>query len=400
MPPLSFSSFDSHSLHNHLGLVVGLVDALVGKDLDAVAVYLILDGHILAEHSVVDDAAPRADSALPADNGGVDVGALANGGTIKDGGVDEARGGANDAVGANGHVGAEDGAGGDLRGGVDEDVANDDEASLSRGLGGEEGAGGVGGKRIELLRKAGDVIVGLANVHPEAGELHAVQLLVRSDRGEHLRLDGGLGEGDAVKDRLGEDINTSVDLVADKSLGLLDEALNLAILLVVDNDAILGGVLDLGGQDGALAAVRVVEREELLQGEAAGNVGVEDEEGLVVLHKLVAGEREGAGGAEGLRLVGEDEGHAELLRPDVHLLTHEVGAVSDGEDDVGDASLLQRNDLMDDHWLVAEGDEGLGGREGEGAEAGAEATDEDEGAHTFGGRHDVLLLEEVLGFEI
>lgn len=82
----------------------------------------------------------------------------------------------------------------------------------------------------------------------------------------------------------------------------------------------------------------------------------------------------------------------------VQELLHDLGAVVDGEDDVCDAGGDEGLDLVDYHGLVAELDEGLGEGEGllrmeisgrpggcswcrrtyERAQAGAEATDEDE----------------------
>jgi hypothetical protein len=70
----------------------------------------------------------------------------------------------------------------------------------------------------------------------------------------------------------------------------------------VHDDAVLGRLVDLGDDDGALVAVGAVEGGELLEGVVADDVAVEDEEGGGVLGEDLLGELERAGGAEGLGL--------------------------------------------------------------------------------------------------
>jgi hypothetical protein len=82
---------------------------------------------------------------------------------------------------------------------------------------------------------------------------------------------------------------------------------------LVDYDTVLGRLLDLCDDDCALVAVLLVELGELLERVVACDVGVEDEEGRVVLAEDVLSELEGAGGTEGLRLNGESDGDAVLL---------------------------------------------------------------------------------------
>lgn len=71
------------------------------------------------------------------------------------------------------------------------------------------------------------------------------------------------------------------------------------------NNTVLGRLLDLGHNDSALLAVLLVECSELLERVFAGNIGVEDEEGRVVLAENALSELERAGGAQGLSLDGE-----------------------------------------------------------------------------------------------
>ena len=81
----------------------------------------------------------------------------------------------------------------------------------------------------------------------------------------------------------------------------------------MDDNTVLGGLLDLGHTDSALIAVRLVELNELLEGELASDIGVQDEEWLVVLGKDLLGELEGAGSSERFGLEGEVDLNTELL---------------------------------------------------------------------------------------
>lgn len=78
-------------------------------------------------------------------------------------------------------------------------------------------------------------------------------------------------------------------------------------------DTVLGGLLDLCDDNCSLIAVLLVELGELLERVLACDVGVEDEEGRVILAEDVLSELERAGGTEGLGLDGECDGDAVLL---------------------------------------------------------------------------------------
>jgi hypothetical protein len=114
-----------------------------------------------------------------------------------------------------------------------------------------------------------------------------------------------------------------------------------------------------------------VELGELGEGVVAGDIGVEDEEGRVVLAQNALGELEGAGGAEGLGLDGElyiDVVlllilHGQLVYALLRLgrctnclqrLSHDLWAVVDGEDDISDTRSGQCLDLVLNHGLVRE----------------------------------------------
>ena len=141
-----------------------------------------------------------------------------------------------------------------------------------------------------------------------------MQQAVLDNGGESLLLDRGRAELNALEHAGVQNVDTGVDAVADELDGLLDETVNLGgVARLVDYDTVLGRLLDLCDNNGSLVAVLLVELGELLEGVVACDIGVEDEEGRVVLAEDVLSELEGTGGAEGLGLDGECDGDAVLL---------------------------------------------------------------------------------------
>lgn len=151
----------------------------------------------------------------------------------------------------------------------------------------------------------------------------------------------------------------------------------------MNNDTVLAGLLDLGDDNGALLAVSLVEAGQVLEGEIADDVRVEDEERRIILAEDLLCELQGTSGAQWLGLDGEGDIDVVLFFIALEGLGHDLGAVVDGEDDVSHASLGQSLDLVNDHGSVAELDKRLGEGKGERAKTGAEATDENEGYICF-----------------
>jgi hypothetical protein len=270
----------------------------VGQDTAAVDVDLVTNGDIVAEDRDVLEAGPLADGAVPADNGALDPCVILDLGAGQQRASLQTNTVSNDDVLADNDVGSDAAVLANLGGGVDQDVA----AVHKRLGGGAEQLGGLLGEGGEVQAGAGQEVLGLANVHPEAVEVKGVQLAILDDGGECLALDRrGSVLLDAVQDRGVQDVDTGVDPVANKLDGLLDKAVDARGMAgLVDDDTVLGGLLDLGDDNGTLLAVRLVEIGQLLEGELAGDVGVEDEEGGVILAQDVLGELQGAGSAQGL----------------------------------------------------------------------------------------------------
>lgn len=141
-----------------------------------------------------------------------------------------------------------------------------------------------------------------------------MQLAVTNHGGEGLLLDGGRAQLNAVQDGGVQDVETSVDAVADELDRLLDETINAGrVVGLVHNDTVVGGLLDLGDNNSALVAVGLVEFGQLLERVFAGDIGVEDEERAIILAQDLSSELEGTGGAQGLRLDGERDLDAKLF---------------------------------------------------------------------------------------
>jgi hypothetical protein len=208
-----------------------------------------------------------------------------------------------------------------------------------------------------------------------------VELVVLDHSGEGLLLDRSRAELDTVEDRGVEDVHAGVDTVTDELDRLLNESVDQGTVAgLVDNDTILGRLLNLGDDNGTLVTVVLVESEEVLEGVVADDIGVEDEERSVVLSKNALSKLQGSSSVEGLSLDGELDVDVVLLLVLQRMLEldpktryrvgnssylgqkllHDLGSVVDSKNDIGNTCCDQRLNLMHNHGLVAELDKGLG----------------------------------------
>jgi hypothetical protein len=133
-----------------------------------------------------------------------------------------------------------------------------------------------------------------------------VELTVTADGGECLLFDGGGTQVNALENTGVEDVDTGVDAVTNELDGLFDEAINArGVVGLVNNDTVLRGLVDLGNNNGALVTMFLVELRELLEGVITDDIGVEDEEGRVVLAQNLLCQLQGTSGTEGFGLDGE-----------------------------------------------------------------------------------------------
>lgn len=264
---------------------------------------------------------------------------------------------------ANHHVGPDDDVGtnaavlANLGRGVDHDVP----AVHIRFGGGGQLLGVALSQRGKVQAGARQEILGLADIHPEAVQVKGVQLAVLADGGEGLLLDGGGAQLNALEDAGVQDVDTGVDAVADELDGFLDEAVDArGVIGLVHDDTVLGGLVHLGDDDGALFAVAAVECGQLLERIVADDVGVQHEEGRVVLSEDLLGQLERASRAQRFRLDGEFNPYVVLLLVLLEGCDHDIWAIVDRQYDIGDPSGGQALDLVQDHGPVAKFHEWLG----------------------------------------
>eukprot|EP00187_Rhodella_violacea_P011286 CAMPEP_0174913216 /NCGR_PEP_ID=MMETSP0167-20121228/80192_1 /TAXON_ID=38298 /ORGANISM="Rhodella maculata, Strain CCMP736" /LENGTH=368 /DNA_ID=CAMNT_0016157927 /DNA_START=415 /DNA_END=1521 /DNA_ORIENTATION=- len=354
-------------LHHNLRLEQIPRHTLVRQHDPTVDIQLILDRHVLAKHGVILDADPLPDGGIPSHDCQRDPRVRLDLHARQQGALGEPDAVVDDAARADDDVGADAALGPDAGGLVDEDVADE------FGARGEQlGLALPEGGEVEALAR--EVVLGLADVGPVAFEFLAEELAAVADLGEDFFFDGGGLHGDALEDARGEEVHARVDAVADKLLRLLHEARDLA-LLVVDHDAELGGVLDLGHENRGLCVPRAVKREHLLERIIACDVGIQHEERLAVV-EVILGELNRARGAHGLGLAAGGDLDAEPLLLALQKLFHDLRLVIHGEHDLLHAHRGERLDLVHDDRLIAKLDERLREGEGERPEAGAVAADE------------------------
>lgn len=116
---------------------------------------------------------------------------------------------------------------------------------------------------------------------------------------EDLLLDHAESLRDSIEYRQVEQIDTSVDLVADEVVGLLNEGVHSAGL-IRDDDSESAWVFDCCKNDRALSAVLLVELFELLKRVVADDVAIEHEEQplIVILSQDLLSKLQGSGSAK------------------------------------------------------------------------------------------------------
>ncbi|KAJ1760644.1 hypothetical protein LPJ58_001619 [Coemansia sp. RSA 1591] len=235
--------------------------------------------HVVAQHGDAVQPRPATDARVPANNAVLDPRVVPDGRVLHKHAALKTHAVANNHVRSNGDIGSNLAALANLGCWVYEHVAA---AHVCFGCRRQQ-LGAALGQRRQIQACAGQKVLGLPNVHPEALQVERVQLAVRCHLREDLLLDRSRPQLDAVQDAGVEHVDAGVDAVADKLHRLLNKAVNLRGALAHDNHSVLGWLLDLCRQDCALAAVRKVEVPHVLKGILARNVGVQHKERRIVL---------------------------------------------------------------------------------------------------------------------
>lgn len=274
----------------------------MGQNGASVDVNFVTDGDVVAQNSNVFQPRPLADGAVPPNDGRLDPCVVLNLASSKENAALQPDAVTDNNVRSNGHVGAYAAVLANLGRGIDENVATVNERLAV----GSELLGALLREGGKVEAGSGQEVLGLANIHPESIQVERVQQAVLANSGEGLLLNRGGAQVDTVQHRGVQDVDTGVDAVANELDGLLDEAVDArCVAWLVHHHAVLGRLLDLCDDDGALITVCLVEVGELLEGVVADDIGVQDEEGRVVLAKDLLGQLQRAGGAQRLVLDGE-----------------------------------------------------------------------------------------------
>jgi len=276
-----------------------LLDALVRQNGATVDIHLIGDGHIISKNSDVLQTSPTADRAVPTNNGRLDPSMVFNLAVLHHNAALQTDTITDHDIGTNDHIRSDTAVAADLGRGVDHNVASV-HVRLRHGgelLGIALGQGG------EVETGTSEEVLGLTDIHPEALEVKGMQLAVLADGGESLLLNGGGAQLNTVQDTGVHYVDTGVNAVADELDRLLDETVDArGVVRLVNNDTVLGRFVDLGDNDGTLIAVSLVECGELLEGEVANNIGVQNEERRVVLAQDLLRQFQRAGRTQWFRL--------------------------------------------------------------------------------------------------
>lgn len=282
----------------------------MGEHAASVNVYLIANGDIVTENSHVLQTSPLANTAIPTHDGALDPGVILHLGVGQNHASLKADAITNDHTRADGHVGTNLAVLSNLGGGIDHDVAAKDKWL---GNWGEE-LRVLASQGREVEAGSGKEVLGLTDIHPEALQVERVELPILDHCRESLLLDRGWAKINTVENGGVEDVEASIDAVAHELDGLLNESVNAGgVVGFVDNDTVFGRLLDLGDNNGALVSVCLVESSQLLEWIFACDIGVEDEEGAVILAKDFLRKLEGSSSAQRLGLDREGDGDTEFL---------------------------------------------------------------------------------------
>lgn len=274
----------------------------MGQNRAAIDIHLVSNGDIVTQDRDILQASPLANGAVPTDNSRLDPSMVLDLAVLQEHTALQTHAIADHNVGTNDYIRANATVLADLGRGINHDVAAVD---VRLAVGGQQ-LGVTLRERGEVEAGARQEIFGLTNIHPETLEIKGVELTVAADGGECLLFDGGRTQLNALENTRVEDVDTGVNAVTNELNWLLDETINARGMVgLVDNDTVLRGLVDLGNNDGALVAMFLVELCELLKGIITDDIGVENEEGRIVLAQNLLCQLQGTSGTEGFGLDGE-----------------------------------------------------------------------------------------------
>lgn len=141
-----------------------------------------------------------------------------------------------------------------------------------------------------------------------------MQLSVRGHCWESFLLDGCRAKLNTVQHAWVENVDTGVDAVSNVLDWLLNEAVDSRVVVwLVDDNTILRWLVNLCDDDSSFISVRLVECREVGKWVVTDDIGVKNEEWLIVLSQNLLCKLEWSGGSERLGLNGECDGDVVCL---------------------------------------------------------------------------------------
>ncbi|EEQ38382.1 mannose-1-phosphate guanyltransferase [Clavispora lusitaniae ATCC 42720] len=333
-------------LHDNRLLLNVAGNALVWQDLGTVNVDFILDFHIVTQDSAAFSSGPLSDSRVPTDNCGLDQSVVLDLGVGQQNRSSDSGAFANDNVWTNDNIWTNQGTWVNLGSLVNQDVAED--VLLLR-----QSFWVLLGNRSQVKDSTGQEVLWSTNVHPETFQVKGVQGSLLNQKRESFFLNRGWLHFNSVNDRWVQDVQTSIDSVTDKLNWLLNESVNqVGSVSVVNNDTILGWLIDLSGNNRTLTAVCLVELGQFLEWVVANDIGVQDKEWRVILLQDLFSKLQRTSSSHWLFLEGKLNVNTVFLGGLLQGFLHVFWSVVDSQDDVGDASSNQGFDSVHDHWSV------------------------------------------------
>ncbi|KAH3663754.1 hypothetical protein OGAPHI_005156 [Ogataea philodendri] len=324
------------------------MNKFVRQDLTTVNVDFVLNGNILTQNSDTFKSGPFTDGGVPANNGGLhpsvilDLRVLENCGSLDSDTVSD------DTVWSNNDVRTNLAALTDLGRLVDQDIATVDVVLRS---GGEQ-------RRVLLGQSR--------------------KFLVLNQDWEGLVFNRSWSHLNQVDNGWVQDVDTSVDSVTNKLDWLLNESLDKVWnVSVVDNDTVLGWLIDLGGDDSSLSTVVSVELEQVGEWVLTDNVRVQNEDWSVILGQDLLSEFERTSSAQRLLLDRKGDVNTVFLLVLLQSTNHNFWLVVDSQNNIGTTSVGQSFDLVQDHRSVTKLNKWLWERQGQRSQTSTITTNQD-----------------------
>ena len=242
---------------NGFALTVNVcLDALVGQHGSAIDIDLVANAHIISQYCHILQPGPSSNSTVPTDDSALDPCMVLDftsrqqDAALQSHAIPDYDIGANRDIGPNATIGA------NLGRRINHDVA----AMNIRLRMWHKHLTSLLGQTAQIQASTSQKVLWLADIHPEAVQIKAVELAILANGRERLLFDAGRPQLNAVQDGGVEDVDSGVDSVADELDGLLDKAVNARrVAWVVHHDTVLGRLFDLCYNNCALVAMCFVE---------------------------------------------------------------------------------------------------------------------------------------------